>query len=349
MNVPEKEIGKYSGLASIPSNYSRLLGRMLGLKMHDLHLLLAKTGIDNQTFLEENLLLTKEQQICILQNTMKLSGRETIGLEIGRELTPHTHGTLGSLVIHSPDVSTAIKAVQEYIPTRFSFARLSAVSQLECVEYTINFDLDVCPHTYRVCSEIAAIVFFDVIKIVLGRTPSEVEVDFTFPKPDYYDRYAEYLPCPVTFSASEFKVRIPLSIIKEWNILADQQSYKAALKQCQALLAKINPNNSLYKTKVQKMLLSQAPGTLNVNEAAAALFMSRRTLARKLLTEGTTFHKTKEEILSQQAANYLSETNLSTEAIAAMLSYHDSSSFRRTFKRWYQMTPSEYRHQHQVN
>jgi len=349
MSLPEEKQNKRTELASIPSSYSRLLGRMLGLKMSDLHLLLDKTGVSNDAFLDESSLLTAEQQISILRNTMQISGDEAIGLEIGKQLTPHTHGTMSLLIVNSPSVLTALASLKEYIPTRFWFVNIIDVSHDDWMEYTINFDLDVSEHTYKCCSETAAIVFFEVIKLVLGRSPVEVEVEFVYPQPAYSDRYKEVFHCPTVFSGSGLKFRIPLSLLHERNILADQESYKLALKQCQALLSKINLGNSPYKAKVQKILLSQPAGTINVNEAAANLFMSRRTLARKLLDEGTTFKQIKDEMISQQAANYLRETKLSTDAIAAMLSYHDSSSFRRTFKRWYKLTPSEYRQKYRVD
>ena len=43
------------------------------------------------------------------------------------------------------------------------------------------------------------------------------------------------------------------------------------------------------------------------------------------------------------AADYLRDTDLTVEAIAAILNYHDSSSFRRAFKRWHNVTPQQFR------
>jgi AraC-like DNA-binding protein len=34
---------------------------------------------------------------------------------------------------------------------------------------------------------------------------------------------------------------------------------------------------------------------------------------------------------------------MSVEAIAALLNYHDSANFRRAFKRWFQVSPDQYR------
>ena len=345
--LEEQKQKRRAELASIPSNYSRILGRMLGLKISDLHLLLLKTGLSIESFLDEKTLLTADQLIQIVQNTKQISGDEGIGLEIGKQLTLGSHGTTGSLIINSPNVLTALASVKEYLPTRFWFTQLNIESDDNWMTFTIDFDLDLNAATYRCFSEVGAIVLFDVLKFALGRAPEKIEIEFSHSKPSYVARYEDVFGCSMVFDASQYQFRIHRSILQERNILADHESYRLALKQCQALLAGINTDDKLYKSKVQKMLLSQTVGSLSVDEAAANLFMSRRTLARKLLNEGVTFFQIKEDILSQQAASYLRETNLSTEAIAAMLNYHDSSSFRRTFKRWFDLTPSEFRQKYQ--
>jgi AraC-like DNA-binding protein len=93
------------------------------------------------------------------------------------------------------------------------------------------------------------------------------------------------------------------------------------------------------------MMLSSSLHELNEEQIAAALFMSKRTLARKLAQDGTSFREIRDSILSRQASSYLLESDLSVDAIATLLNYHDSANFRRAFKRWFDLPPSEYRFQ----
>jgi len=71
--------------------------------------------------------------------------------------------------------------------------------------------------------------------------------------------------------------------------------------------------------------------------------MGKRTLSRKLKEENSSFRQVRDEILSRRAATYLRDTQLSVEAIALLLGYHDTASFRRAFKRWFVMPPDQYR------
>ncbi|KZZ56914.1 hypothetical protein A3762_20395 [Oleiphilus sp. HI0125] len=73
------------------------------------------------------------------------------------------------------------------------------------------------------------------------------------------------------------------------------------------------------------------------------MFVSKRTLARYLERENSGFRKLRDDILCQQAQDYLRNSRMSVEAIATLLNYHDSSNFRRAFKRWNNQTPDQYR------
>lgn len=119
-----------------------------------------------------------------------------------------------------------------------------------------------------------------------------------------------------------------------------------ALRQCETMLAQLHPDNRTCRYQVQKMMLSHPPGVLTEEEAASTLFICKRTLARRLKTEDTSFRQIRDEILSQQAVGYLRDSRMSVVAMAELLNYHDSANFRRAFKRWFSVTPDQYRRRH---
>lgn len=116
-----------------------------------------------------------------------------------------------------------------------------------------------------------------------------------------------------------------------------------ALQQCELMIAQLQSHKPSYQIRLKKMMLSRPPGTLNEDEAAASMFMSKRTMARKLKAEHSSFRQIRDEILSQQAASYLCDSKLSIEAIAVLMNYHDGANFRRAFKRWFGQPPEKFR------
>ena len=95
--------------------------------------------------------------------------------------------------------------------------------------------------------------------------------------------------------------------------------------------------------RVKQILLSAPPGTMGIEAVAESLFCSRRTLVRRLAKEGTTFSEIMVSILSDIAARHLTYTDDTVESVALLLNYYSSANFRRAFKKWYSMTPEQYR------
>lgn len=346
MSNQGEEIQKVaSNIACIPSNYSRLIARVLALQVRDLPALLALTQLTTEQFMQEDTLLTSQQQIQILHNALTLSKDDVFGLKLGTRLTPPTHGAMGFLANSSPNLLMALKAFQTYMPTRMSFTRLELLTNQEWLECYYYIDLDVSEDIRRCLSEASAMTFFECAEFIVGRPIVEAQTSFLHAEPSYSQSYSNYLPGQVDFSTPHIMVRIPMHLCLVPNASANHENYLLAVRQCEMMLAALHSNKDTCKYQIQKMMLSHPPGVLCEEEAAAALFISKRTLARRLGLEGTGFRQIRDEILSQQASGYLRDSPMSVEAISALLNYHDSANFRRAFKRWFQLSPDQYRQQ----
>lgn len=342
-------------MACIPSNYSRLIARELGLQIRDLPSFLGGESLASgvigtaslsvEQFLNEDTLLTPRQQIQLLEKSLKMTEDQTFGLRLGKRFTSPTHGAIGFLANSSPNLLMMMQALQLFLPTRMNLARLNLRTRGDWLEVDCTFDQMIKGDVLRIMSEILAVIFADLAEFIVGRPVHEIHIDFSHPAPLYRDRYADFLPGTVKFSSPHIRVRLLKSVCEIPNASANHENYQMALQQCEAILAQLKANNDSCKYQIQKMMLSGPPGILGEEDAAAALFVSKRTLARRLKKEGTQFRQIRDEILSQQAAGYLRNSSLSIDAIAALFNYHDSSNFRRAFKRWFELTPDQYRQQ----
>lgn len=329
--------------ADIPSTYSRLIARELELTAKELPRLLRGTGLRREQFLQEDLRLTPTQQLRILRNAMQLSEHPDFGLRLGKRLTPSTHGALGFVANSSPDLLTAMQAVQLFLPTRISFARFTLQQSDDWLDCAFSFDIEMDADIGRCLSETLAKACFEIAEFIVGRAPEEAEIGFSHSAPEYHRLYSRQLPGRILFDCERFMFRLPISLCHEPNASASHENYLLAMQQCENMLATLPDTTRSYAVRIRKMMLSGPPATLSEDEAAAALFISKRTLARKLAAEQTGFREIRDDILSQQAADYLCRNRLSVEAVAALLNYHDSANFRRAFKRWFDMPPEQYR------
>jgi AraC-like DNA-binding protein len=85
-----------------------------------------------------------------------------------------------------------------------------------------------------------------------------------------------------------------------------------------------------------------------LNQVAARLHISARTLQRRLGSEGTNYQQVLDDWLKQLTAQYLESEKLTVEATATLLGYNDEANFRRAFKRWHGCSPSVHRRQLQA-
>ncbi len=329
--------------ACIPTSYSRFMANELNLHEKSLGELVRGTTVEGDQITSDATLLTPRQQIQILRNSLRISGDNGFGLRLGKRLTPPAHGALGFLANSSPDLLTAVDAFQEYLPTRMSFIRLDVSHNEQLLECHLKVDFEAEVAIYRALIEAVSLSLLSTLEFILGRPLVEGRFLFRFPEPDYGDLYSDYFPGTVSFSEKESLVQIPLELCYTPNASADHDNYDLALKQCQTMLAQLPLEKNTTRHRVQAYMLSHPPGQFNEQMVADSLFITKRTLARRLDKENTSFRQLRDELFANLAGSYLRDSNLSVEAVAGLLGYHDSASFRRAFKRWFSITPIQYR------
>ncbi|GAA5314874.1 MAG: AraC family transcriptional regulator [Candidatus Pelagadaptatus aseana] len=334
-------------IPSLPVNYTRLIARELHLQERELDELLRGTGLKWSEILNDDTLISTAQQAQIARNGIRMSGAPWIGLRIGHQLTPPTHGPIGFLANTSPDLKTALEGFRDFLPSRVSFTELRLEVEGDQLACYLNTDLG-DELINRAVFEAFGLSLITLIEYVLGRDFIEGELHYPYPKPDYAERFADYSQCPVTYDAPRGKITIPLALTDTPNATADHVAYQYARQQCEELQQQLPLDSASTKTRVMSILLSRPPNQWSEKTVAASLFISTRTLARRLKQEDTGFWALKDQLLASMAANYLRDTQLSVEAIATLLDYHDSPNFRRAFKRWYGMPPADFRQRNGV-
>jgi len=328
-------------VARIPVTYSRLFFRALALNAKSLPKLLQGTGLSVTSFNNDDAFITSEQQLCICQNTVDLAQSPSVGLNVGNQISLSSIGPIGFLVMSSPNLFSALKQFQTHLPRQLGFVQFQSHKSGRYLEYKIILDLEVETPVYRFLIEIFLIVINKIIEFVLGRDFTEGKIGCRYGKPGYL--VGTNLHSTVVFDQVENSILIPLELCDAVNVESNQTNYSFALNQLQAMVdTEVEPSEHV-RGALKDILLSRPPGTVTEEDAAEVLCISKRTLARRLKQEGTSFRGINEELLSTLAMSYLTETNLNVDSIAALLNYHDGSNFRRAFKRWFKMVPSEFR------
>ena len=84
---------------------------------------------------------------------------------------------------------------------------------------------------------------------------------------------------------------------------------------------------------------------MRIDALARELAMSSRTLQRRLAAERVSYQELLDDVRKQAAARYLAEPTLAICEVAYLVGYSEPAPFHRAFRRWYGMTPENFREQ----
>ncbi|MFA5523794.1 MAG: AraC family transcriptional regulator ligand-binding domain-containing protein [Tissierellales bacterium] len=342
MDPLEVEAASDSGRL-ISVHYSRLLAREIGVGEKQLYRLLLGTAINPKDFIDDEILLTTKQQITIARNAYALCGDPGLGLRVGKMMTPETYGPLGFLVSSCANVGQAIEQFKKFLPSRIPLAALETRIEGAWLVCTLVVSHREDMTFYRGAIECISLSLLSLIESIQGGKLLAGKLACGYAAPSYKDRYRSSYSIPVEFDAAESCLLLPASLLAIANPIASKANYTLALKQCQAMSRQLSVVKSTTVSRTKQILLSGPPGTVSEQHVADSLFISRRTLARRLAAANTSFRQLRDELLADIAATNLLEAGETVESVAALLNYYDSSNFRRAFKRWHHMTPEKFR------
>lgn len=320
---------------AMPSTYSRIVARMLGLLERDLSRLLEGTGLPSEILLPgDDTYISGAQQLRVLENGRRILASPDFGLRLGQQLQPSSHGPLGYLALSSPDLMSALQSLRDYQPVRMPIAAFTIDLDSNWLRCTLQIKLAATADVRRFICEGFALIIQSLVESVLGREADDAVIQFEYSKPEYVERYDDYLHAPYHFDCAQSAYLIPAELAHSANSAGDTGPYR---------LAQTPHAAQSMSDRVRTLLLAQPQGAVNEDDVARALFVSKRTLVRRLKKEDNSYREIKAQVLSDLASRYLLESNQTVDSVAAMLGYYDAAAFRKAFHRQHRMTPREYR------
>lgn len=144
----------------------------------------------------------------------------------------------------------------------------------------------------------------------------------------------------VAFACDADAIVYPASIVSLPCTNADPYLNALLERYCEEALAERRKSSSTWQVKVENAIVPLLPhGHAEIGTIATELGVSRRTLARRLASEGRTFRGILNGLRSDLAKQYIREAELPLSQIAWLLGYRETSALNHAFKRWTGSTP----------
>jgi AraC-like DNA-binding protein len=151
------------------------------------------------------------------------------------------------------------------------------------------------------------------------------------------------MPFPIRYAQDRISVDFPASWATRRSDRYDPGLWQVVEARCLAQEEEVALTNAIGSIQAQIVHLYEKSGRMPlIKELAEYRKQSPRTLMRYLKSRGMQYKTLTDSIQKRFAMELLESGQLSVEKVASTLGFSDSSSFRRSFRRWTGANPSEW-------
>ncbi|GJM34697.1 MAG: transcriptional regulator [Saprospiraceae bacterium] len=308
--------------------------------------LLAIVGMEMQELNDENLRLEAEIYNRLLERALELTGDPYFGLHMGEYLSLSAAGLITQIVQSS-------RTVQEGLEYLVAFANLGC----QALPFTLeereqDWELSVIPSTLwleqsplAVRHTMDAIFYFSLreYQTLSHQKKYPLAIHFNYDRPKYFQEYERLFEIPVRFGQTKTALYLDKKQVAAPVVTSDFALLQVLVRHAEEKLALMDQNAGFHTIVKQSIINMVKPQFPTIEQVAANLNISVRTLQRRLKEEGFAYKAVLDELKRQFALDYLQNPKLSIKEIAYLLDYADSSAFTRSFKRWMGESPLAYR------
>lgn len=325
LQMPQKTLGRF-GLGT--EQWEQLIESMLGIKVAEVSLI--NTFIDFGIYRD------------ILQLSMNLFGRDRILRWYVGDIRPQHMGPVGVAMGAAPTVAEGLDLWLESAPVlspTLALTRRDTGDEV-CIAFRQSVDMGMVQDHYMELVLLITAKFLGEI----GNGQALARVSFAhaaaFPETFYQESFG-LVPA---FGEPEYLLRLDREALAIRNDEHIPLLYRQALEGARRLLENARRHDSLAH-KVRQLLVEGSTRNrfYSLEEVAARLQLSMRTLTRRLHEEAASFRDLQCEARLELAKQQLRHSRLPVKTICGNAGFTNLSAFSRAFRKYTRQTPSEYR------
>ena len=309
----------------------------------DARALLVAAGIDPAALEAPDARLPTEQISRLWELAVEQSGNPAIGLAQHHVVRPASFDVVGYTMMSCANLRGAFERLIRYLLI-LSDAFTMTMDE-EHIGYRVTFVLFGGGRPIpRQRIDFILVTLIGFCRWISGRDVNPLAIELPYPAPANPAPYRAAFRCPVSFDA------------RRNSLLFAGADMLAPLPTSNPVLAELHErfageylqhfDNAQISYRAREMIIRRLPdGEPRRDEIADELCMSERTLQRRLEEEGTSFIQLMDDTRRELAGQYLGRLQLSLAQAAYLLGFADQSSFFRACRRWFDLSPGQYRSQ----
>lgn len=333
--------------ASFACNHGVLAAAASGLseficdKGGDIDRIYGVSGIDPEQLSSPTLSLGLINYCRVMEEAARFSGFDNFGLHYGRQFKPQSLGLIGYIGLCSATLEQALHNVVNAFPwhQHDTLTRLTDKGDCWRLDYQVRHGAIL---SRRQDAELTLGMFLNLIRHVAGKSWAPREVHFEHPRPLQWHEHCKVFDAPVWFDQPYNSLLIP----KRDLMRTMPDSDPLLLTVMQDAIRRLNsatPQQGIVdqaRAQVHLMLMKGEP-VLEI--VAEKMGMSSWSLQRRLRDENLSFSALVDKVRCEMATHYLQQKQLPISEMALLLGYSEVSAFSRAFRRWFGISPRQWR------
>ena len=301
------------------------------------HKILRGTGVFYEDILGGQSLLSEAQGLTLATNASKLNDEPEMAFRWGASWWPGHYGAASGLLSHACSLRDALQSLQDFRSTLCPWAIPHVViDDRHCYIYWLNLSGS---GAERFLTEAAMSAMTSYSRWMSGeRLPWKY--GFSYSRPAHDEQYQVNLGSDLWFGLGVDVMFIDRHWLDcSWS-RGSATAWQVSRAECHASITM--PSVSLPEY-VYRTLLQNIRQPFALPDMADHLGMSSATLKRKLGKHGCRFQQLQDQARLQMSLYLLHVYGWNNEQVADHLCFNDTTNFRRAFKRWVGVTPSDSR------
>lgn len=325
----------------MPAIYLHILAELLrtiGLNERDL---LLRVGLDPAQLKSTDIRVSQAQAREFITRAIVESGEPGLGIMLASELKLPLHGALGVAVMSSRTLQDALDLMTRYLTLRAPHLSVSRREFGDKMHYTVLCNDDPGPlQGFVMDAMLFGCAFMG--EQLTGSTIKGSKILRKGPEPSFFQRFRQRILVPVEYNAMDDALVIPTAMLSAPIRFSDDQLAESSRAQCEDALKQLT-GDAGFDCRVRRVIETSYPFPPKLARVAATLYVSERTLKRRLQEESASFQNLVDQVRLERARDFLTGTGMNLNQIADVLGYADAANFTRAFKRWTGISPSHYR------
>nr|WP_026111664.1 AraC family transcriptional regulator [Winslowiella toletana] len=317
------------------------LGDFICDKGGDVDRIFGVSGIDPELLASPTLSLGLINYCRVLEEAARSSGFDNFGLHYGKQFKPQSLGLIGYVGLCSANLEQALQNVVSAFPFHQHDTLTRLVDRGDCwrFDYQVRHGAILCR---RQDAELTLGMIMNLIRHVTGKSWSPREVHFEHPRPEQWHEHCKVFDAPVYFDQPFNSLVIP----KRDLARAMPDSDPILLTVMQDAIRRLNcsaPLQNIVDQARSQVHLALLQGEPVLDDVAEKMGLSSWSLQRRLRDEGLSFTALVDKVRCEMATHYLQQKQLPISEMALLLGYSEVSAFSRAFRRWFGISPRQWR------